>query len=164
MGTATAVDGVSLSIARGSTLGLVGESGCGKSVTAYSILRLLPQPPAEYAGGEIRFAGEDLLRADQRRLREIRGKLISMGFQEPMSSLNPTRSVGKQISEVIRAHQRVGAREARALAVEMLDRVHIPSASTRYDEYPHQMSGGMKQRAVIAMALACKPQLLIADE
>ena len=164
LGTVNAVDGVSLSIRQGETLGLVGESGCGKSVTAYSILRLLPQPPAEYAGGEIRFRGENLLAVDQRRLRQVRGKLISMVFQEPMSSLNPTMSVGRQISEVIQAHQMVSKREARALTIEMLNRVRISSADTRVDEYPHQMSGGMKQRVMIAMALACEPQLLIADE
>ena len=163
-GTVKAVDGVSLSVEAGETLGLVGESGCGKSVTAYAILQLLTAPPAQYAGGEIRFRGEDLLTLDERRLRRIRGNLISMIFQEPMSSLNPIMSVGRQITEVILEHESVTKQAARARALEMLRRVHIPSPETRFNEYPHQMSGGMKQRAMIAMALACKPQLLIAHE
>jgi peptide/nickel transport system ATP-binding protein len=163
-GMVRAVDGVSFHINEGETLGLVGESGCGKSVTAYAILRLLAAPPARYAGGEIRFRGDNLLAMDERRLRRVRGNLISMVFQEPMSSLNPIMSIGRQITEVILEHQTVSKAEARARAIEMLRRVHIPSPEARFHEYPHQMSGGMKQRAMIAMALACRPQLLIADE
>jgi peptide/nickel transport system ATP-binding protein len=163
-GAVRAVDGVSFAIAQGETLGLVGESGCGKSVTAYAILQLLAAPPAEYAGGEIRFRGDNLLALDERQLRRVRGNLISMVFQEPMSSLNPIMSVGRQITEAILEHQTMTKPEARERAIEMLRRVHIPAPETRFDEYPHQMSGGMKQRAMIAMALACKPQLLIADE
>ncbi|HJQ24290.1 MAG TPA: ABC transporter ATP-binding protein [Blastocatellia bacterium] len=163
-GTVKAVDGVSLAVEPGETLGLVGESGCGKSVTAYAILQLLAAPPAEYAGGEIRFRGENLLAFDERRMRGVRGNFVSMIFQEPMSSLNPIMSVGRQISEVILEHQTVSKQEARARATEMLRRVRIPAPEARFNEYPHQMSGGMKQRAMIAMALACKPQLLIADE
>ncbi len=163
-GLVRAVDGVSFAIAPGEMLGLVGESGCGKSVTAYAILQLLAAPPAEYAGGEIRFRDENLLALDERRLRRVRGNLISMVFQEPMSSLNPIMSVGRQITEAILEHQTLTKREARERAIEMLRRVHIPAPEARFDEYPHRMSGGMKQRAMIAMALACKPQLLIADE
>ncbi|MEW6126094.1 MAG: ABC transporter ATP-binding protein [Acidobacteriota bacterium] len=163
-GILKAVDGVNLQMRAGETLGLVGESGCGKSVTAFSILQLLPVPPAKYEGGEIRFQGENLLAKNEKELRRVRGNLISMIFQEPMSSLNPIMSIGKQITEAIIEHQKTSEAEARRLAVEMLRRVGIPSPETRFDEYPHQMSGGMKQRAMIAMALVCKPQLLIADE
>jgi oligopeptide/dipeptide ABC transporter ATP-binding protein len=163
-GVARAVDGVSFRMGEGETLGLVGESGCGKSVTAYSILQLLPVPPARYAGGEIRFRGDNLLAFDDRRMRRVRGNLISMIFQEPMTSLNPIMSVGRQITEAILEHREVSGREARTEAVEMLRRAGIPAPEARFDEYPHQLSGGMKQRAVIAMALACRPDLLIADE
>lgn len=163
-GILKAVDGVSFEIAAGETLGLVGESGCGKSVTAYSILKLLPSPPARYEGGEIRFRGESLLELDDRELRRVRGNLISMIFQEPMSSLNPIMSIGAQIVEAIREHQKKSNREAREIAVDMLRRVGIGSPQSRLREYPHQLSGGMKQRAMIAMALACRPSLLIADE
>jgi oligopeptide/dipeptide ABC transporter ATP-binding protein len=163
-GVVKAVDGVSFEIARGETLGLVGESGCGKSVTAYSILKLLPAPPAEYAGGEIRFRGEDLLELDEKSMRRVRGNLISMVFQEPMSSLNPIMSIGAQITEAIREHRKASRTEAREIAIDMLRRVGIPSPETRFHEYPHQLSGGMKQRAMIAMALVCRPSLLIADE
>ena len=163
-GILEAVDGVSFDIASGETLGLVGESGCGKSVTAYSILKLLPVPPAEYAGGEISFRGEDLLTFDDKAMRRVRGNLISMIFQEPMSSLNPIMSIGAQITEAIREHRKSSRREAREIAVDMLRRVGIPSPETRFQEYPHQLSGGMKQRAMIAMALVCRPALLIADE
>jgi peptide/nickel transport system ATP-binding protein len=163
-GVLKAVDGVSLAIQPGETLGLVGESGCGKSVTAFSILKLLQSPPAEYAGGQIKLRGEDLLRCSEAQIRSVRGKNISMIFQEPMSSLNPILSIGRQITEAIRAHQKISKREARQLAVSMLQRVGIASPETRFDEYPHQMSGGMKQRVMIAMALVCRPQLLIADE
>ena len=163
-GILKAVDGVSFSINEGETLGLVGESGCGKSVTAYSILQLVPAPPARYAGGEIRFRGENLLALNDKEMRRVRGNMISMIFQEPMSSLNPIMKIGRQITEAILEHQKKSKREARDMAIEMLRRVGIPSPETRFNEYPHQMSGGMKQRAMIAMALVCRPQLLIADE
>jgi len=163
-GVLKAVDGVSLDIASGETLGLVGESGCGKSVTAYSILKLLPVPPADYAGGAIRFRGDDLLTFDERAMRRVRGNLISMIFQEPMSSLNPIMSIGAQITEAIREHRKTSRGEARNIAIDMLRRVGISSPETRFHEYPHQLSGGMKQRAMIAMALVCRPALLIADE
>lgn len=163
-GVLQAVDGVSFDIASGETLGLVGESGCGKSVTAYSILKLLQAPPAEYAGGEINFRGEDLLRLDDKAMRRVRGNLISMIFQEPMSSLNPIMTIGAQTAEAIREHRKASRREAREIAIEMLRRVGIPSPETRFHEYPHQLSGGMKQRAMISMALVCRPALLIADE
>ncbi|HJQ67621.1 MAG TPA: ABC transporter ATP-binding protein [Blastocatellia bacterium] len=163
-GALKAVDGVSFHINPGETLGLVGESGCGKSVTAFSILQLLTSPPARYEGGEIRFRGEDLLTLSEREMRRVRGSLISMIFQEPMSSLNPILTVGSQITEAVLAHQKKAKSEARQIAIEMLRRVGIPSPENRFNDYPHQMSGGMKQRAMIAMALACRPQLLIADE
>ena len=163
-GLVKAVDGVSFDISAGETLGLVGESGCGKSVTAYSILKLLPVPPAEYADGEISFRGEGLLNKDDNAMRRVRGNLISMIFQEPMSSLNPIMTIGAQITEAIREHQKASRRQSREIAIDMLRRVGIPSPETRYHEYPHQLSGGMKQRAMIAMALVCRPSLLIADE
>lgn len=163
-GLLKAVDGVSLSIYSGETLGVVGESGCGKSVTAFSILQLVPVPPARYAGGEILFDGKNLLALNEDEMRRVRGDKISMIFQEPMSSLNPIMTIGRQITEVILEHQKKSRREARALALDMLRRVGIPAAESRIDDYPHQLSGGMKQRAMIAMALACRPQLLIADE
>ena len=163
-GALKAVDGVSFQINPGETLGLVGESGCGKSVTAFSILQLLASPPASYEGGEIRFRGKNLLALSEREMRSVRGSLISMIFQEPMSSLNPILTVGSQITEAVLAHQKKSKSEAREIAKEMLRRVGIPSPETRFNDYPHQMSGGMKQRAMIAMALACRPQLLIADE
>jgi peptide/nickel transport system ATP-binding protein len=163
-GEARAVDGVSFHIDEGETLGVVGESGCGKSVTAYSILQLLATPPARYAGGEILFLGEDLLTLDDNRMRGVRGNSISMIFQEPMTSLNPILSIGRQITETILEHERVSRREARGEAIDMLRRVGIPAPEVRFNEYPHQLSGGMKQRAMIAMALACRPRLLIADE
>ncbi len=163
-GTARAVDGVSFEIEAGRVLALVGESGCGKSVTALSILRLLPEPPAEIAGGEVLWRGRDLLRLPARAMRAIRGKEISIVFQEPMTSLNPVLRTGDQVAEAILAHERVGRRVARRRAEELLERVGIPDARRRYDDYPHQMSGGMKQRVMIAMALACGPSLLIADE
>ena len=163
-GELKAVDGVSFAIERGKTLGLVGESGCGKSVTAFSILKLLASPPARYAGGEILFQGENLLAKSEKELRRVRGNSISMIFQEPMSSLNPIMTAGNQITEAILEHQQKTKAEARDLALEMLRRVHIPAPERIFTEYPHQLSGGMKQRVMIAMALACQPELLIADE
>ena len=163
-GEVSAVDGVGLRLERGRTLGIVGESGCGKSVTALSIMGLVPQPPGRIAAGEILFEGEDLLKAPPERLRNLRGDKLSMIFQEPMTSLNPVFVVGDQIAEAILRHRDVTAREARAQTIEMLRRVRIPSPELRVDDYPHQLSGGMRQRVMIAMALACNPKLLIADE
>jgi peptide/nickel transport system ATP-binding protein len=159
-----AVDGVSFSVQAGRTLGIVGESGCGKSVSALSIMGLVPQPPGRIAGGEILFEGRDLLKCTAEELRELRGDRISMIFQEPMSSLNPAFTIGDQISEVLLNHKKLTKQAARAHAIEMLRRVRIPEPERRYDDYPHRLSGGMRQRAMIAMALACSPKLLIADE
>ncbi len=159
-----AVDGVTLHVDEGETLAIVGESGSGKSVTALSILRLFPQPPGRVVGGRILFRGRDLLQVSDRDMREVRGKSISMIFQEPMTSLNPVYTCGEQIMETVRRHEGVGRKEARARAIEMLERVGISAAAQRVDEYPHQMSGGMRQRVMIAMALACRPEVLIADE
>jgi peptide/nickel transport system ATP-binding protein len=163
MGPIAAVDGVSLSVAAGKTLGIVGESGCGKSMLSLSVMRLVPQP-GKIADGRVMFDGQDLLALSPEAMRAIRGKRIGMIFQEPMTSLNPVFTVGDQIMEAIRAHDRVASKDAlRARAIAALDRVRIPAASRRLDEYPHQMSGGMRQRVMIAMALACGPDLLIAD-
>jgi peptide/nickel transport system ATP-binding protein len=159
-----AVDGVSFTLARGETLGIVGESGCGKSVTSLSIMRLLPSPPGRVAGGEIRFDGQDLLALPEDAMRKIRGNEIAMIFQEPMTSLNPVHTVGEQIIETIRLHRSMSRAEARARALDMLRLVRISSPETRIDDYPHQLSGGMRQRVMIAMALACDPKILIADE
>ncbi len=159
-----AVDGVSFSLAPGETLGIVGESGCGKSVTSLSIMRLVPNPPGRIAGGEIRLEGRNLLDLPESEMRSVRGDAVSMIFQEPMTSLNPVQTVGEQIVEAIRLHRAVAAAEARNRALEMLRLVKIPSPETRLDEYPHQLSGGMRQRVMIAMALACDPKILIADE
>jgi oligopeptide/dipeptide ABC transporter ATP-binding protein len=158
-----AVDGVSFTLARGRTLGLVGESGCGKSVTALSIMGLVPQPPGR-VGGEIRFDGVDLLKLKPAEMRELRGDRLAMIFQEPMTSLNPAFTIGDQIVEAIVRHKKMSLREAREQAVAMLKRVRIPAPERRFDEYPHKLSGGMRQRVMIAMALACGPRLLIADE
>jgi len=163
-GTVKAVDGVSFCVGRGRTFALVGESGCGKSVTAYSIMRLLPVPPARVASGTISMEGRDLLSLSERRMREVRGGKISMIFQEPMTSLNPVFTCGNQIVEAVRLHRRTSGRDARDLAIDMLARVGIPDPAQRFEEYPHQLSGGMRQRVMIAMALSCNPRLLIADE
>ncbi|HWK43339.1 MAG TPA: ABC transporter ATP-binding protein [Stellaceae bacterium] len=163
-GSFRAVDRVSFSIERGRTLGIVGESGCGKSVTSLSIMGLVPNPPGRIAGGRILFEGEDLLTRSPAALREIRGNRIAMIFQEPMTSLNPVYTVGDQIAEGLIRHRGLGRAAARVRTIELLRRVRIPSAERRVDEYPHQMSGGMRQRVMIAMALACEPRLLIADE
>ena len=159
-----AVDGVSFSVRPGRTLGVVGESGCGKSVTSLSIMGLVPEPPGIRAGGQILFEGEDLLKKTRTEMEEIRGARIAMIFQEPMTSLNPVYRVGEQIVEGLRRHRAMGKAEARARAIEMLRLVKIPSPETRVDSFPHEMSGGMRQRVMIALALACDPQLLIADE
>ena len=162
--TAKAVDDVSLTIQPGQTLGLVGESGCGKSVTAHSIIQLIPDPPGKIVGGKIFFEGHNLLEYSEARMRKIRGNRISMIFQEPMTSLNPVFSVGDQVAEVIRLHQGLSRTETRERVIEMFRLVGIPAAETRLSDYPHQMSGGMRQRVMIAMALACNPRLMIADE
>ncbi len=161
---AKAVDDVSFTIAAGKTLGLVGESGCGKSVTAHSIMRLIPDPPGKIVGGQILFEGRDLVALSEAQMRRIRGNRISMIFQEPMTSLNPTYPVGDQVEEVIRLHQKLSRSAARERSVEMFKLVGIPAPEKRIDDYPHQMSGGMRQRVMIAMALACHPTLMIADE
>ena len=163
-GVAKAVDGVSFDIRRGKTLGLVGESGCGKSVSALSILRLVPKPPGKIVGGTIEYEGRNLLELSESEMRAIRGNDIAMIFQEPMTSLNPVFTVGSQIMEALELHQGLSRGEARERTLTMLHEVGIPSPEVRIDEYPHQMSGGMKQRVMIAMALACNPALLIADE
>ena len=163
-GVAKAVDGVSVRVPAGRTLGLVGESGCGKTVTALSVMRLVPSPPGRIERGEVVFEGRDLLKLSEAAMRRIRGNDISMIFQEPMTSLNPVFTCGNQITEVLQLHQGLGKRAALERAIEMLDKVGIPSPAQRVHEYPHQLSGGMKQRVMIAMALACNPKLLIADE
>ena len=163
-GVARVLADIGLSLEPGETLGIVGESGCGKSMTALSIMRLVPIPPGHIGAGSVRLKGEDLLQASEKRLREVRGKDISMIFQEPMTSLNPVYSIGDQIAETARLHDGLGRRDALDRAVEMLKAVHIPAAERRVREFPHQMSGGMRQRVMIAMALACRPSVLIADE
>jgi len=159
-----AVDGVSFALEAGRTLGIVGESGCGKSVSALSIMGLVPQPPGRIAGGEILFEGRDLLKLDAADMRALRGDRISMIFQEPMSSLNPAFTIGDQIAEVLLRHRKYSKKKAKDRTLEMLNRVRIPEPERRYDDYPHRLSGGMRQRVMIAMALACEPKLLIADE
>jgi oligopeptide/dipeptide ABC transporter ATP-binding protein len=163
-GVVRAVDGVSFSLHKGKTLGIVGESGCGKSVTALSIMGLIPKPPAKIVGGSVVFQGRELTDLPEKQLEEIRGNDIAMIFQDPMTSLNPTLKIGTQITEVIRRHWDVSKQEARTRAVELLEEVRIPSAASRLDDYPHRYSGGMRQRVMIAIALACNPKLLIADE
>ena len=164
-GPLRAVDGVSFDLDSGQTLGIVGESGCGKTVTSKSIMRLIPQPPGRISGGKILFRGEDLVTASSRRMQEIRGGQIAMIFQEPMTALNPVFTVGWQIAEALALHQKkLSRKERRERVLEMLDKVGIPDPHRRIKEYPHQLSGGMRQRAMIAMALACNPDILIADE
>jgi len=163
-GTVKAVNRISFTINKGQTLGLVGESGCGKSVTALSIMRLVPNPPGKIVGGEISFEGQDLLELDEKEMRKIRGKKISMIFQEPMTSLDPVFTIGHEIVESIQLHQGLGKEEARQKAIEALKIVGMPDAGKRMNNYPHELSGGMRQRAMIAMALSCNPTLLIADE
>ena len=163
-GILKAVDDVSLTINAGETLGLVGESACGKSVTASSIMRLVPIPPGRIAGGEILFEGTNILRLPASEMRKVRGNKISMIFQEPMTSLNPVFTVGDQVAEVISLHEKLSQREIRDRVIEAFRLVRIPAPETRVNDYPHQMSGGMRQRVMIAMALACRPRLMIADE
>jgi peptide/nickel transport system ATP-binding protein len=159
-----AVDDVSFTVRRGETLAIVGESGCGKSVSALSIMRLVPDPPGRVVGGSVMLEGTDLLELDESEMRDVRGNRISMIFQEPMTSLNPLMRIGDQITEVVRLHREITPKEAWKQAVDMLRLVRIPEPERRAHEYPHQLSGGMRQRAMIAMALACRPALLIADE
>jgi oligopeptide transport system ATP-binding protein len=163
-GIVHAVNGISYDLHEGEALGLVGESGCGKSVSALSILRLIPHPPGRIAGGEIRFRGRDLLRLGEDDLRRIRGNDIAMIFQDPMTSLNPVLTIGRQIGEALELHKGMDRRAAQKRSIELLEMVGIPSARSRIDDYPHQFSGGMRQRVMIAMAISCEPQVLIADE
>jgi oligopeptide transport system ATP-binding protein len=163
-GIVRAVDGVSFSLEKGQTLGLVGESGCGKSVTALSIMGLIPRPPARIVGGSVLFEGRELTQLKDRQLEDLRGKEIAMIFQDPMTSLNPTLRISTQITEVLRRHLELTKEQARRRAVELLEEVRIPKAADRLDDYPHRFSGGMRQRVMIAIALACNPKLLIADE
>lgn len=163
-GTAKAVQDVSFSIEKGKTFALVGESGCGKSVTALSIMRLIPSPPGKIVNGCVTFEGKNLFDMSEKQMRNIRGNNIAMIFQEPMTSLNPVFTIGNQITEAIRLHQKKTAQQARSLAIEMLNKVGIADAARCVDEYPHQLSGGMRQRVMIAMAISCQPALLIADE
>lgn len=163
-GRVPAVDGVSFEVGRGETVGLVGESGCGKTVTALSIMRLVTDPPGRIEGGSVLLGGRDLLGLSEREMRAVRGNEIAMVFQEPLSSLNPVFTCGEQIREAIALHQKVGRAESKRRAIEMLRLVRIPDPGKRYGSYPHQMSGGMRQRVMLAMALSCQPKLLIADE
>jgi oligopeptide/dipeptide ABC transporter ATP-binding protein len=163
-GVVRAVEDVNLEILPGEIVSLVGESGCGKSVTGLSLLRLIPIPPGKILKGELLFEGRDLLGLEEKEMEKVRGNDISMIFQEPMTSLNPVFTIGDQIMEALQLHQNLDKKEARKKAIEMLDRVRIPSPEVRIDSYPHQLSGGMRQRAMIAMALSCQPKLLIADE
>ncbi len=163
-GVVRAVDGVSFTVEKGKTLAIVGESGCGKSVTALSIMGLLPQPPARIVGGSARFDGRDLTQLSEHELEDVRGREVAMIFQDPMTSLNPTLTIGTQITETMRRHLDLGKEEARRRAIELLEEVHIPKAAARLNDYPHRFSGGMRQRVMIAIAISCNPKLLIADE
>ncbi|HEX9642050.1 MAG TPA: ABC transporter ATP-binding protein, partial [Candidatus Krumholzibacteria bacterium] len=163
-GVVKAVDGVSYDVEEGETLGLVGESGCGKSVSALSILRLIASPPGKIVGGEVLFDGEDLLKLDDDEIRHIRGNKIAMVFQEPMTSLNPVLTIGRQLTEALELHLKMDNESARQRAIQLLEMVGIPEAASRINDYPHQFSGGMRQRVMIAMALSCNPKLLLADE
>lgn len=163
-GEIPAVDQISFSVNKGEILGIVGESGCGKSVTSLSIMKLIPQPPGKITNGEIWLNGENLVQASEKRMREIRGNEVAMIFQEPMTSLNPLFTIGNQLIEGIRIHKKMNKKEARSEAIQMLKLVGLPRAEQIIDEYPHQLSGGMRQRVMIAMALSCHPRLLIADE
>ena len=163
-GVVKAVDGISYDVAEGEVVGIVGESGCGKSVGAMSIMRLVASPPGRIVDGEVLFGGEDLVQMDEKEMRSIRGNSISMVFQEPMTSLNPVLTVGRQLTETLELHQNMNNSEARERASELLTMVGIPDSETRLDDYPHQFSGGMRQRVMIAMALSCNPKLIIADE
>jgi oligopeptide/dipeptide ABC transporter ATP-binding protein len=163
-GVVRAVDGISFSVETGRTLGIVGESGCGKSVTALSIMGLIPRPPARIVGGSVLFDGRDLAKLSNRQLEDVRGRQISMIFQDPMTSLNPTLTIGTQITETLRRHFDISKDQAKKRAVELLEEVHIPDAARRLNDYPHRYSGGMRQRVMIAIALSCNPRLLIADE
>ncbi|HOG47422.1 MAG TPA: ABC transporter ATP-binding protein [Anaerolineae bacterium] len=163
-GVVNAVNGISYDLAEGETLGIVGESGCGKSVGVLSVMRLIPQPPGRIVGGEVWFGGRDLLKVDQAEMRQVRGNKIAMVFQDPMTSLNPVLTINQQVSEALQLHLGMDRAQARKRTIELLEMVNIPRAAERIDDYPHQFSGGMRQRVMIAMALSCNPQLLIADE
>ena len=163
-GEVPAVDRVSFSVGKGEVVGIVGESGCGKSVTSLSIMQLVPSPPGKIIGGEIQYKGEDLVQASPKRMKQLRGNEIAMIFQEPMTSLNPLFTIGNQLQEAIRIHRKVTKKQARIQAIDLLNQVGIPRAEAIIDEYPHQLSGGMRQRVLIAMAMSCHPDLLIADE
>ncbi len=163
-GVVKAVNGVSFYVEEGETLGIVGESGCGKSVSVLSVMRLIPQPPGKIVAGQVLFEGRDLLQVSDEEIRQVRGNKIAMIFQDPMTSLNPVLTIGRQIGEALELHLHMSREEARKRSAELLAMVGIPQAEARLDDYPHQFSGGMRQRAMIAMALACNPQLLIADE
>ena len=163
-GVVKAVDGISYEIEEGEVVGIVGESGCGKSVGAMSIMRLIPQPPGRIVDGEVLFEGEDLVNLDDKEMREIRGNKIAMVFQEPMTSLNPVLTIGRQLTETLELHQDMNKEQAAERAAELLTMVGIPDAIQRLDDHPHQFSGGMRQRVMIAMALSCNPKLIIADE
>ncbi|HEX9015719.1 MAG TPA: ABC transporter ATP-binding protein, partial [Chloroflexota bacterium] len=163
-GVVNAVNGVSFTLDEGESLGIVGESGCGKSVSTLSIMRLIPQPPGKIVGGDVLFGGRDLLKISEDEMRRVRGKDIAMIFQDPMTSLNPVLTISRQLTEALELHLGMDGRAAKKRAIELLDMVGIPAAKTRIDDYPHQFSGGMRQRVMIAMAISCNPKLLIADE